>query len=162
MVTYLRAAIFIFAVGLMFDGCVPRDFYSSTSPDGTKTATIRDLYIPPDYTVWFKVKEGWFSHTIYTAPNDRMPKYAEAVWQNNTRVTMLECDAITEYLVIGYDFGEKKLVEESARSQLKTLIMDKYKPSPELLKTIYGDPINSGRVILYLKPFMLCNGKAAI
>jgi hypothetical protein len=44
--------------------------------------------------------------------------------------------------VIGYDFGEKKVLEESARSQLRTLIMDKYKPSPALLQSNQWDPID--------------------
>jgi hypothetical protein len=139
-----RLAMFSAAsiVAITLAGCIPRDFYSSKSPDGKKTVTVRKVDMPPHFGLWVNVRDGWFSHTIYDARSDAWPRYAEALWESNTSVLVLACDSFGDHVAVGYDFDQKMVSERAARKRIGTYLVDRYRPNPEALQKWRGEPID--------------------
>jgi hypothetical protein len=136
-----RAILFVLLCGLLSACGLPKDFYSSKSPDGKRSISVRAHYIFPDYSVWFTVSEGWRTTKIHTAPGDRMPTYAEALWLTNSTVAILECDAVGPLEVVGYDFDSGKTVNSAARAEMKVYIVAKHNPTSEMLAAWQNDPL---------------------
>jgi hypothetical protein len=124
-------------------GCgLPRDFYSSHSPDGKNRITVRQHYLLPDYVVWFTVSQGWSSRTIYTVPSDSSPRYAEALWQTNSRVAVLYCDSLAGNEVIGYDFDQAERINFTASEQFKAFVRGQYGKALEDLQDRQRDVVD--------------------
>lgn len=83
-----------------------RTFYSSASPDARKSIELRSNYMFNDWTIWMYATNGKITRKIFKSGDVREPVYAEAFWQDNSRVVVLECNS---GLILEYNFDTGKL-----------------------------------------------------
>jgi hypothetical protein len=138
--SHFIAIVFVALLNCAFISCsiAEREFASAQSPDKKTRVSVRSLYVFPDYTVSFEVRNESFRKRV-VMPEDRLPLRAE-IYLGSDRVGILICDKIAPTVERNVDLTEGgDLPFEQVRSDLSSQIVRKYEPTDSELTKFDGD-----------------------